>query len=164
MADRGGCHRRARPLQKEQEDDVFRLSYVGKGSYVAELEDNRAFQHSLVLCDFLPKRYGLKTIDLAALVNLATGWKMTAEDGIEVGARSLHQARLFNLKCGITAEADTLPKRFFKEILKEGPSAGLKIDQGGLALMKKDYYEARGWDEQGVPKKETLARFGLEGL
>jgi len=27
--------------------------------------------------------------------------------------------------------------------------------------MRPEYYEVRGWDEQGVPTKETLARLGL---
>lgn len=164
IADRGGCHRRARPLQKEQEDEAFRLSYQGKGKYVADLEDNRAFIHSLVLCDFLPKRYGLKISDLTKLIYLATGWNPTVEESISIGARALQQARIFNVRCGLTFEEDTLPKRFFKEVIKEGPSHGLKIERSGFEIMLKDYYEARGWDQTGVPTSETLAHFGLEGF
>jgi aldehyde:ferredoxin oxidoreductase len=28
--------------------------------------------------------------------------------------------------------------------------------------MKKEYYELRGWDEQGRPTKETLKRVGVD--
>ena len=27
-----------------------------------------------------------------------------------------------------------------------------------------EYYEARGWDHDGIPTKETLARLGLEDV
>jgi len=27
--------------------------------------------------------------------------------------------------------------------------------------MRPEYYKARGWDEKGVPTKETLKRLGL---
>lgn len=164
VADRGGCHRRARPLQKEQEDDEFRLAYEGKGQYVADLEDNRAFLHALVLCDFLPKRYGLKVDELAKLVNLATGWDMTSEEALNIGAKAIQQARIFNLKCGVTAKDDTLPGRFFKQALGEGASKGFNIDEKGFQLMISDYYVARGWDCNGVPTDETLKKFSLEGF
>jgi len=28
--------------------------------------------------------------------------------------------------------------------------------------MRKDYYEARGWDENGIPKREKLLALGME--
>ncbi len=66
--------------------------------------------------------------------------------------------RLFNLKAGITKADDTLPSRFLKEPMPEGPAKGRvsKLDE-----MLPQYYELRGWNADGVPSPGKLAELGL---
>ena len=52
----------------------------------------------------------------------------------------------------------TLPDRLLKEPLPEGPHKG-KVSR--VPEMLPRYYEARGWDAQGVPTPEKLAELGL---
>jgi aldehyde:ferredoxin oxidoreductase len=66
--------------------------------------------------------------------------------------------RLFNLREGLTREQDTLPKRFFKERLKEGPSRDRVADLGQLM---KDYYFVQGWDSNGIPTEKKLKELGI---
>ena len=53
-----------------------------------------------------------------------------------------------------------LPSRFVTEPRPTGSAAGNLPD---MELMMPVYYELRGWDEQGVPSPERLARLGLDG-
>lgn len=75
-----------------------------------------------------------------------------------MGERTNNLVRLFNLREGVTKAEDTLPDRFLREPLNEGPARGRVVD---LETMLKEYYFVRGWDEEGVPKPETLKRLGL---
>jgi len=47
------------------------------------------------------------------------------------------------------------------EGLSEGGTLGHFISSEDLNVMLNEYYAARGWDENGVPKDETLKRLGL---
>lgn len=163
VADRGGCHRRARPVYKEQDDDAFRFGYKGKGSLVKELEDQRAFYHSLIVCDFLPSVYPLKVKEYAEMLTLATGWDFSEADALCVGERAINQSRLFNIHCGVSRKDDNLPGRFFNEPLLRGRAAGQQLDPEKFQEMLSDYYEARGWDENGVPREFKLNELGIQG-
>ena len=53
------------------------------------------------------------------------------------------------------------PSRFY-EPLTSGPYAGKSVNRAKFRRLKKKYYEAVGWDENGIPKPEELERLGLE--
>ena len=163
VADRGGCHRRARPIYQEQNDDAYRFAYEGKGALVRQLEDERAFYHSLIVCDFVPSVYPTKVAEYAEMLNLATGWDFDGAEARLVGERAINQNRLFNLRCGLGRQDDALPGRFFKESLPRGRSAGRVLEPDKFQRMLSDYYQARGWDENGVPTSEKLRELGIQG-
>ena len=56
---------------------------------------------------------------------------------------------------------DYPPARWFEEPLTKGPYAGGKLDRERFDQLLSMYYEARGWDTQGIPKRSTLERLGL---
>jgi len=64
----------------------------------------------------------------------------------------------FNLAAGFTKKDDNLPPRLTTEACKTGPAKGLVNE---LGKMLPEYYKVRGWNEDGVPKRETLERLGL---
>jgi aldehyde:ferredoxin oxidoreductase len=82
----------------------------------------------------------------------------SSEEVLRGGERVNNLVRLFNLREGLIKGDDTLPKRFLTEPLKDGPTRGRVVD---LETMLKEYYFVRGWDEEGVPKLETLKKLGL---
>ncbi len=98
---------------------------------------------------------------LADFVHAVTGWDVTLDELMTVGARRLNMLRAFNAREGIGRDADKLTKRLHKQ-LTEGPSEGLQITPEELERAKDIYYELAGWDVgTGYPTPETLARLGL---
>jgi len=59
---------------------------------------------------------------------------------------------------GITRKDDTLPKRYFDEPIPEGPAQGEVISRKEFDGMLDEYYRLHGWDEKGIPKRESLRR------
>ena len=105
--------------------------------------------------------FGVSARTYALLLNAAAGRNEDENFFERLGERVWCQTRLFNFREGITAEMDTLPKRFVKEALSNGPHKGQRIGDAAMKRMLGDYYRLRGWDERGRPKDETLERLGL---
>ena len=61
---------------------------------------------------------------------------------------------------GVHAKDDRLPQRILTP-LKEGSAAGSVPD---VEKLLREYYEIRGLDKDGKPKKEVLIEAGLEDL
>jgi aldehyde:ferredoxin oxidoreductase len=79
-----------------------------------------------------------------------------------IGARIYNLTRLFNLKAGMRKEDEDLPARFKEEPLPDGPAAGHVFRDEDIHRLLSDYYAARGWDQEGVPLPQTLAKLGVE--
>jgi len=56
---------------------------------------------------------------------------------------------------------DYPPPRWFEEAPSQGKLKGIKVDKEKYDQMLSWYYEIRGWDQNGIPSKETLHRLGL---
>ena len=97
--------------------------------------------------------------DISDLLESATGMKFGGVDELnKIGERIFTLERLFNLKAGLSAKDDTLPKRFLKEPMPEGASKGQVFEQDQLLPV---YYKIRGWNQQGVPLKKKIEELGL---
>ena len=57
-------------------------------------------------------------------------------------------------------EDDDNPPRFY-EPLPSGPYKGRTTDKAVVVKKRSAYFETLGWDERGIPTKETLERMGL---
>jgi aldehyde:ferredoxin oxidoreductase len=58
---------------------------------------------------------------------------------------------------------DDNPPRFY-EPLPTGPCKGKAVDKARFEEERQKYYEAAGWDENGIPKSETLRKLGLDDV
>lgn len=96
-----------------------------------------------------------------------TGWEIGPEKWYETSAlRILQLQRVLLLLGGPDLKwhpkvHDDNPSRFY-EPLPSGPYAGKKVDKAKFEESKKEYYEAIGWDENGIPRSEVLKQLGLE--
>ena len=92
------------------------------------------------------------------MINSCLGTDYRADDLLRIGERIWNQERLFNMKAGFDDTHDTLPERFLKEPIQDGPAQGQisKLDE-----MLPSYYELRGWSERGEPRDETLKALEL---
>ncbi|MCK5823691.1 MAG: hypothetical protein KAG95_06785, partial [Bacteroidales bacterium] len=86
------------------------------------------------------------------------GFNYTEEELMKVGERIWNLERMFNLKAGITAVDDTLPKRLLNDPVTSGPNKG---HVHRLPELLPKYYKLRGWDEKGVPTDEKIKELGL---
>jgi aldehyde:ferredoxin oxidoreductase len=61
------------------------------------------------------------------------------------------------VRCGISSADDRLPDLILKPL--DGGSEGNVPD---LDVQRKEYYEEREWDENGVPLREKLESLNLD--
>ena len=100
--------------------------------------------------------------DLAEIYSAVTGWDMTVDELMEIGARAVNMQRAFNAREGFTIAEDTISRRFFDEPLKGGTSDGWYVDEEAFKAARASYYEQANWDpETGNPTRETLEGLGL---
>ena len=154
-SNRGACHLRADPYGHDFETTEIE----GKAKIVAETQRITAFMDSSGLCLF-PAGCGWGTEDYCELVDLVCegDWGSEARM-VETGERIWNLEKLFNLKAGLGKKDDTLPKRILEEPADVGTGKGLvcRLDE-----MLPEYYTINGWDAEGVPTKDTLARLGID--
>jgi aldehyde:ferredoxin oxidoreductase len=117
------------------------------------------FNDCAVTCLFYPYNY----THLAEAISGATGLDYTPDEILRVGERAQHLCRLFNLREGLTASDDRLPKRIM-EPFSEGPAAGVEISAETLKRAKQQWYGLMGWTPEGVPTPERLAALGVSEL
>jgi aldehyde:ferredoxin oxidoreductase len=79
----------------------------------------------------------------------------------QAAERVYNLEKVFDLREGFRSEHDTLPERIQKETLLEAEAAtGQKFSD--VPGMVQEYYQARGWTEEGFPPLEKLRALGLE--
>lgn len=142
------------------EKAVDPFAWEGKPRMVVWHENFGAIVDSAEMCKYTCfSAYAVKPEDMVLFINYATGWNLKPEEILEMGERIYNLERLFNLREGIKKEADTLPQRFTKEPLPEGPAKGQYVE---LDKMLPEYYKLRKWDlKTGIPYKSLLFELDL---
>ncbi len=162
-SDRGGCHRRARPIEEE----VFAAWDDGdRVAAVIGAQNVRSVLWSLVADDFAGETLWEDCgATFAAARVAATGAAIPTDptDLRRCGERIWTLVRLFNAREGADREDDRLPPAFSKPI-PDGPAAGSRIDPTAFESLLEDYYRARGWGPDGLPTAETIERLGLSDV
>lgn len=161
VSNRGACHVKGYMISPEilgAPEKLDRFEVKGKPAYAKVMHDLTAVIDSLGLCIFTSFALGAK--DYADMVNVCYGEDFhTAESIMESGDRIWNLEKLFNIRAGMTAKDDFLPKRLTEDEIKFGPSKGWVSKTKTLVP---EYYEVRGWDKEGIPTNETLKKLGLE--
>jgi len=162
-SNRGACHLQGLVFRIEQGQRVYdlkiyerpdRFSVEGKGRIVAIMEMWHEVIESMIICKFTD----IPPAHLAGLYSLITGRKRNVQQLLEAGRRIFTLKRVFNVANGIRRKDDTLPERFLKEPLKDGGAKGQVVE---LEPMLAEYYKYMGWNEDGIPRKETLQGLGI---
>jgi aldehyde:ferredoxin oxidoreductase len=139
------------------------LTYEGKPQLTKHFQDVFALIDSAGLCVFVALRYTVDTVNdyvpsrVVEMINHATGSQFTAESLLQAAERIYTLERLFLTKAGITRADDDLAPRM-KESMPSGPIQGETFQ---LERVLDDYYQARGWDENGIPTPERLELLGI---
>jgi len=96
------------------------------------------------------------------LYSAATGFDVDKEELMEAAMRVNHLERAYNARLGLRAKDDILPPRFTEDPMPEGPATGKVYDI--LEPIREAWYRQHGWDEEGVPTRQTLIDYGLEDI
>ena len=158
-SNRGACHLRGYTVASEVlgiPEKTDPLVTEGKAGLVKAFQDATAAVDSSGLCLFTTFAWSLE--DIAPQIDAACEGDWSAERMAEAGERIWNMERDFNLRAGLTGADDTLPKRLLKDAAKTGPAKGRVND---LDKMLPEYYEQRGWSNDGVPTDATRQRLGL---
>jgi aldehyde:ferredoxin oxidoreductase len=156
---RGGCHVRGYLIAPEilaHPEAVDPQELESKPTWVKAFQDLTAVIDSSGLCLFSSFALGADLYN--DLINAATGSSCSVDDLMAAGERIWNLEKLFNLKSGLTAADDTLPRRLLEEPLTEGPNKG---QVHHLDKLLPQYYDLRGWDAAGIPTPQKLAELGI---
>jgi aldehyde:ferredoxin oxidoreductase len=156
---RGGCHVRGYTIAIEvlQNGAVMDPRVTeGKAGLDILFQNLTAALDSSGACLFAT--FGIGGAELAEMLSALTGVEYSLDEFLKIGERIWNQERLWNLTQGYTMADDTLPERLLKEPIKTGPAKG---EISHLGDMLPEYYQLRGWDENGVPGKAKLKELTL---
>lgn len=157
-APRGGCHMSCYPIELEAWGELDPFTYEGKAKLVVEMQNSQFAKFSMGVCDFWP----VESDTLGKLFSVTYGGDWPAEKVDTMGERIFNLQRIFNVMNGQSREDDHLPGRFYKEILKVGPPADKPMTREMFDNAMNEYYEHRGWDQNGRPTIEKLKELGIE--
>ncbi|MFQ5691722.1 MAG: aldehyde ferredoxin oxidoreductase family protein [Nitrospinota bacterium] len=160
---RGGSHHDTRPTLQYASDHDNR-SVDGKPLFAVRTQNFSALDDSLTQCRFTSERgYGaMINENYARMVNLVTGWDVSAEELERTGERICNLERAFNVREGVRRKDDTLPYRVQHVPIPDGPHRGMHCPPAELSAMLDEYYALRGWDSDGVPTEKTLRALDLD--
>lgn len=144
-SDRGACHLRTTFYKPELAGMIPRDAVEGKAEMVIDFEDRLTLFDTLILCRFYRDLYSWE--ELSTLIGMVTGTDASRPALQRRASAIATLTKRFNLREGMTPDADRLPKRLTSEALPSGH----QVTEAEMARMLTDYYRLRGWDERGVP-------------
>ena len=157
-SDRGACHMRAFSAG----DDILggdgpADSLAGRARLIVDQQDFSSVAWTGVWC----ANMALDTDVLGVHFTHLWGRATTHEELMTTGARIWNLGRLLNLREGLRRNDDRLPERILRMPHPDGVAAGKTIGAEAFRESLDEYYRLRGWDAQGVPRRETLERLSL---
>jgi aldehyde:ferredoxin oxidoreductase len=159
-SNRGACHLRAYTVSAEIvgiPEQVDPRATEGKAGLAIAFQNISTAVDASGLCLFLT--FGTTLEGIRPILTATTGIEYDAEELVRVGERIWNLERVWNLRAGLTAADDTLPKRMLYEPITSGPAQG---EVSRLAEMLPEYYRERNWNEEGEPSEAKLAELGID--
>ncbi len=162
----GAHHKDAWLIGLEVKMDRFAYNEVKVDKLIYLQRIRGGMFESLTTCRLPWVELGLNLDYYPKMLTAATGVTYTMDDIIKVADRIYALIRAFWIRemDGWSRTMDYPPLRWFKDPLTKGPYTGAKLDLDKYDKMLDLYYQKRGWDHRGIPKKETLTRLGLEDV
>ncbi|WP_419176235.1 aldehyde ferredoxin oxidoreductase family protein [Desulfosediminicola sp.] len=142
---RGACHLRTTFYKPELSGLIPPEQIRDKAEMLIDYEDRLNIFDTLTLCRFYRDLYSWEELEKS--IGLVTGLPVSKEMLRTVSSNICDMTKKFNIREGFLPEYDRLPKRLHKEALQGGDS----LTGEEMEFMLGDYYQLRGWNEQGIP-------------
>ena len=130
----------------------------GTAEVTAKLQDYQCLGDALIICRFTQVGKAVTATNIVDWYNMITGREADIAELMTVGERIFNLKRLFNTRLGVSRKDDFLPPRFLT-LNRKGEGITTQLPPMGQLLA--DYYEYRGWSEEGLPTPEKLRQLGL---
>lgn len=160
----GAHHKDAWIISYEVRTD--RLGYTReKVERLVYLQDVRGGMfESLTTCRLPWVEVGLDLDYYPRFLSAVTGHNWTLDDIRVVASRIYTLIRAYWIReyRYWSRDLDYPPARWFKHPLTKGPYTGQRLDLVRYGEMLDIYYGLRGWDSNGIPRRDTLVKLGLE--
>ena len=131
---------------------------AGKAEWTIHLQNLMALLDSLIICKFTLLNNTLRVSNYLDWYRRITGRDIDLTEFLALGERTFTLKRMINNTRGISRKDDLLPPRM-RTLRKRGEDLDFEVPPGDQLLS--DYYELRGWTEEGCPGSGTVDRLGL---
>ena len=124
----------------------------------AKLQNYQCLGDALIICRFTQVGKAVTATNIADWYGMITGRNADIAELMMVGERIFTLKRLFNARLGVSRKDDFLPPRFLT-LNRSGEGITTQLPPMGQLLA--DYYQYRGWSEEGLPTPEKTRQLGL---
>ena len=138
-SDRGACHLRATFYKPELAGMIDPNQIEGKAEMFIDFEDRLTLFDAMILCKFYRDLYPWEL--LGEMISAATGIDGSKDNLATIAGNIALKAREFNLREGMTAADETLPKAFHKKL----EDSGKVITESEIGQLMEDYQTLRNW-------------------
>ena len=141
--------------------EIPRYSILQSPIAIRNMQNLGIIQDSLGICRFTG--FAFSADPWARMASGITGLDFSTARLEEAAHRIAALERIFNLKTGLEADEDILPKRFQEEpILVGGKEKVIPLDL--MQNLRSDYYLAREWDKRGRPTERLVKSLNIKGI
>jgi aldehyde:ferredoxin oxidoreductase len=133
-------------------EPMDRFEVSGKGILAAKTQNYMGMMDSLEICKFILFG-GIGISTLIDWYRLVTGEEMDVNGFMKTGERIFNIKRLYNVRCGVSRKDDFLPLRM---LTWKKTGEDLSANLPPLGTMLGEYYNYRGWSEDGIPSLEKI--------
>lgn len=143
---------------------VGRDVMAGKAKRTIELQHIRPLFDMLCLCRLQWVELGFELDWYPQIFKAVTGLELSWEDLLGFSERIWNLTRCYSLREieGFGRSFDYPPARFMEEPIPDGPTEGKYMPRESIDYLLNDYYNLRGWDQNGIPGQAQLAKLNLE--
>jgi aldehyde:ferredoxin oxidoreductase len=165
---RGACHLSSLAHPFEMNVPLPEMGYPepypgrqreGKAQWTIHMQHLMNLLDSLIVCKFAVLNNALTVSHFREWFKQITGRDLSVQEFMGLGERAFTLKRMINNRRGITRKDDILPPRM--RTLKR-QSDQIDFDVPPLFPMLSEYYDLRGWTEEGRPAPATISRLGLQ--
>ncbi len=128
-----------------------------KPPIVVNMQNYLSVFNPLGICKFMFIG-GVGPSTIAEWLRLYSGIDLGMDGVLEVGERLFNLKRMYSCRLGISRKDDVLPPRLYAEAKPDGKAKGVLPN---LGKMLHEYYQLRGWRQDGIPSDEKLAALGI---
>ena len=169
-SNRGACHLSSLSHPFEMAIALPELGYdepypgrerEGKAQWTIHMQHLMTILDSLLVCKISMMNSATTITHLMQWFHHITGRDLSVDAFMTLGERAFTLKRMINNRRGITRKDDILPPRM--RTLKR-QSDEIDFDIPPLLPMLSEYYDLRGWTEEGRPGAETISRLGLQAF